>query len=870
MKNKNYKHMKPFLFLVILFPLAAFAQLTEHFDDGNFTLNPTWSGTQEKFIVNTDKQLQLNDSVADTAMLSTPFQMLFQTEWRFWVKAAFSPSSNNFIRIYLAADNPDLTKVAKGYFLQLGEAGSNDAVELFRKSGDTMVSVCRGTNGLLSKTFTLRIKILRDAVGNWQLFADPSGGEDFRKEAEGQDDRFNDLGYLGIYCQYTQSYAKKMFFDDIYAGLPLVDTLPPVLDSVFVVSDSSLTLFFNESLDSLSAIQTDNYQLDPATGKLLNIGLPENKRSVTLTFSGCFQRNQSYAMTVSGISDLAGNRMTKQTLSFVFLKPQPGDVVFNEIMADPTPSVGLPAYEYLELFNRNAVDMDLNGWQLLLGKSVKTFGKVVVPARGYLIVCKTEVQQAFSSFGKTYGFSSFSLTNSGEHLQLFDCNGQRISSVEYDKSWYGDQTKAEGGWSLEQINPENICSARDNWKASVNSKGGTPGTQNSVYDTQIILPEVAVLQVPDDHTLHLTFTQKMDSVMISNADFYSVLPGMNQVVNTTVSNDCSDVGLTFKEAFDTASIYKLTVSGNLQNCTGQAMAGDTSVRFGLPQPAQNRDVVINEVLFYPLEGGVDYVELYNRSHKTIDLSSLILGTVKKSPPNPPDSLFYDLTFDQMLLLPGDYLVLTSSPEMVKAQYVTKNPQAFLQVIPFPSFNKDAGSVLLFRQLHKIDAFDYSEKMQYPLLNYTQGVALERVSVDGETNDPNNWHSAAESVGFGTPGYRNSQSVSVNPDSINGQIQIDPEIFSPDNDGYQDILYIKYKFETPGNTLAINVFNTSGQLVRRLVNNEYVGTDGVVSWDGLQEDGSKAPVGIYVLYIRVFDENGRVKQFKKTAVLAAKR
>ncbi len=861
--------MKPFLLLLVLLPLVAFPQLSEYFDDGNFTQNPVWSGTRDRFVVNADKQLQLNDSVIDKAWLTTSFQMLPQTEWQIWVKAAFSPSSRNFIRIFLVTDNPDITLVSKGYYLQLGEAGSNDAIELFRKSGDTTVSVCRGTEGLLSKAFTVRIKVLRDSLGNWQLFADPAGGDDFHKEAEGKDSRFSASSYFGLFCQYTRSNAKKVFFDDIYAGTRQVDTLPPVLDSVFVSSDSTLALFFSEGIDSLSAIHTGNYQLSPAAGKLLNVIPSPDKKSVMLTFSGHLKRNQLYEITVLGITDRSGNRMAGQTFSFVYVKPQPNDVVFNEIMADPTPAVGLPEFEYLELFNRTAVAINLDGWQLMLGKLKKTFGKVTIASGGYLILCKEKARDAFSHFGKTYAFKSFGLTNGGENLRLFDRKGLLISSVQYDKNGYGDDAKADGGWSLEQINPENICSGSNNWKAAENNVGGTPGKQNSVFDTQIALPKIRALQIPDDHTIELSFTQKMESNLLVNSGFFTVSPDMGQIEKSEVSADRRRVSQMFGDAFDTATIYTLTISGNLQNCAGKAMATDTSVQFGLPQPVANRDVVINELLFYPLAGGEDYVELYNRSHKTIDLSSLLLGTVKKSPPNPPDSLFYNLAFDQTLLLPGDYVLLSSSPGKVKAQYTAKNPHAFLRVVPFPAFSKDKGSVLLFRQMQKIDAFDYSEKMQYPLLNYTQGVALERVSADGETNDPNNWHSAAESVGFGTPGYRNSQSASMNPDSISGEIDIDPEIFSPDNDGYQDILHIKYKLETSGNTMTITIFNASGQLVRRLVNNEYVGTDGVVSWNGLKDDGTKAPVGIYVFYIKVFDQSGKVMRFKKAAVLATK-
>ena len=861
--------MKPFLLLLVLFPVVAFSQVNEHFNDGNFTSNPSWSGTTGKFIVNTQKQLQLYDSIAGKAWLSTVFHMLPKTEWQFWVKAGFSPSSKNFIRIFLASDTPDVTQMKKGYYLQLGEAGSNDALVLVRKSGDSTVSVCRGSEGLLSGAFEIRVKVLRDKTGDWQLFVDSSGGENFHKEAEGHDDCCSTSSFFGLYCQYTRSNAKKIFFDDIYAGFPQVDTLAPVTDSVAVTSDSTLTLFFNESVDSLSATSKADYQLLPAAGKILNIILSPEKKDIMLTFSEHFKRNQGYEISISGITDRVGNRMKKQTISFVYVNPQPNDVVFNEIMADPTPVVGLPDFEYLELFNRSAADIDMEGWKLMLGKTTRTFGKVVIASGGFLILCKEEAREAFSAYGKTLVFKSFSLTNGGEELELLDTKGQLITKVQYDKSWYGNGAKAEGGWSLEQINPENICSGGDNWKAADNSVGGTPGKQNSVYNTMINLPGISTLHVLNDHALELSFSQKMDSNLLVNTEFYTVSPGVGQIKNISVSSDHKHIVQEMDGVFDTATIYELTVSGSIQNCMGTTMGHDTTLRFGLPQSVKNRDVVINEVLFYPLTEGVDYVELYNRSQKTIDLSSLILGTVKNSPPNPPDTLFYPLTFTQTLLFPGDFMVLTSSPGKVKAQYATKNPKAFLRMMPFPAYNKDAGSVLLFSKLHKIDAFDYTEKMQYPLLRYTQGVALERISVNGKTNNPDNWHSAAESAGFGTPGYRNSQSVSVNPDSIRGEIDIDPEIFSPDNDGYQDILHIKYKFKTSGNTMTINIFSTSGQLVRKLVNNAYVGTDGVVLWNGLKDDGTKALVGIYVFYIRVFDQNGKVMQFKKTAVLAAK-
>ena len=167
----------------------------------------------------------------------------------------------------------------------------------------------------------------------------------------------------------------------------------------------------------------------------------------------------------------------------------------------------------------------------------------------------------------------------------------------------------------------------------------------------------------------------------------------------------------------------------------------------------------------------------------------------------------------------------------------------------------------------MDAFDYLEEMHYPLLNYFKGVSLERTGFTGNSKDATNWHSASENAGFGTPGYRNSQMVSTT--SAEDEIVINPEIFSPDNDGYGDIASIDYHFGQAGYMMTVKIYNSGGNLVRNLVNNKYLGTEGSVYWDGIQDDNTKSPIGIYVFYIQVWDLNGQVKKYKKTAVVAAK-
>ena len=64
------------------------AQVTDDFSDGDFSNNPTWSGTTGDFIVNGTQQLQLTSLVAGASYLTTPHSLtsLDNKEWRIWVK----------------------------------------------------------------------------------------------------------------------------------------------------------------------------------------------------------------------------------------------------------------------------------------------------------------------------------------------------------------------------------------------------------------------------------------------------------------------------------------------------------------------------------------------------------------------------------------------------------------------------------------------------------------------------------------------------------------------------------------------------------------------------------------------------------------
>ncbi|MBE0650919.1 MAG: lamin tail domain-containing protein [Bacteroidales bacterium] len=858
--------MKTLILILFLFPASMCAQIFENFGDGNDTQNPEWFGNIDKFIVNNDQQLQLYDTAAGTAYVSINQPKARQMEWRVWVRLKFSPSANNNLRIYLMSNNKNLEEPLKGYYLQLGEAGSSDALELFRQDSVGEVSVCRGSEGALAKSFEIRIKVLKDTGGKWQIFTDHTGGSYFQKEMEGSDSMYDTCPYFGFECKYTKSNSTKMYFDDVYFGPQVVDTIAPRLISLKRNSDSTLLLNFSENIDSTTAQNVVHYEIIPSCGKISKAGLLNTGKSVQLDFSNRFVSKTKYLLKVSGIKDLSGNILKSDSLSFVYYIPRPHDVVINEIMADPMPAAGLPEYEYLELYNQSDYDIDMSGWEIKTGSHSKIIDTLLLKAKSYLIVSGTKGASSFEPFGKVFAFSSFSLINGGETVSLRNSGGQMISMITYSDDWYRDDDKKKGGWSLEQINPANYCSGAENWKVSQGSEGGTPGAPNSVFQDTIFHPKVVQFLVCNQDSIEVFFSQIMDSMSVTDRSLWQVTSDIGNPDFVSFNDSISDrVMLHFNVPFAGGKKYVLHLSKDLRNCAGYSLDADTSVNFGLPQAPDEKDLVINEVLPDPFAGGVDYLELYNNSDKVLDLSNLQVGYVRSST---SDTSFYPVSTEQMLMFPASYILLSSSPETVKEQYTTFSSDNFLKMERFPNFNSEQGGILLKENSGLlVDAFNYSDKMHFALLKNTKGVSLERLRFEGQTNNSKNWHSASESVGYGTPGYRNSQFESDT--AFADAIQINPSIFSPDGDGYQDLLNIKYNFLEAGNTMSVQVYNSQGYLIRHLIKHEYLGTQGSFSWDGLRDDATKALPGIYILYFELYDLQGHVKKYKKAVVLAQK-
>ena len=847
-------------YLLLIMPFSSLAQLSDDFSDGDFTDNPTWVGTESLFIVNENGQLQLNADVAGEAWLYCDVDVSNgvengEYEWHFWLKEAFSPSSKNFCDVYLC----------ENYFVRFGEAGSNDVVDLQRVDGNECVSVCRGTDTFIASSFSAFFKVTRDANGNWKVFVDKTGSGDYYIEAQGVDDTYNPNGRFGIETTYSASNSKKIFLDDIYAGPLIVDTEAPCLDSIIVLKYNKLELDFNEPIDNIYALDAENYYLDNQVGRPMYTEYNGNNcSSLILSFSKTIEEGVNYTLTINKIQDLSGNLSEELHHSFIHYNIYENDVVINEIMADPEPSVGLPSFEYIELYNTTDHSINLKNWVIKIGNSEKTITQELhIGSKGFIILCSEDAVPSFSEYGECVGFSTFSIPNSGSSITLLSTTRKSIHKLVFNSQWYRDNEKANGGWSLEQIDPHSPCLDAANWRASCDRNGGTPGAENSVNDENLIVPDIDYINVLSENSIEVVFNQKMDSIALKNPDNYTIVEFNTHPYNVQPSEDMKSVTLFFQQEFLFHKFHKILVFGS--NCSGVPVLDGCSYAFGIPDNAVGGDVVINEILFDPISPAADYIEIYNKSDKILNINMIKLGVVKSSFPNPPDTTVKTICSEGRQLMPDSYLLLTTTPEEIGSQYdcPTNN---FITMKSFPSYPNSGATVLLYFDDKIIDFMSYSEDNHYPLLTETKGVSLERICPGIASSDQENWHSAAAPF-YGTPGYQNSVFIDNNDQQAN--VEIVPAVFSPDGDGFNDVTTINLSCFQNDYAVKIIIFDSQGKFIRDLVNCQSIANQSCFVWNGLDDNGKKVPMGIYIMFIEVFDTHGDIKQFKKAVVVACK-
>jgi hypothetical protein len=451
------------------------------------------------------------------------------------------------------------------------------------------------------------------------------------------------------------------------------------------------------------------------------------------------------------------------------------------------------------------------------------------------------------------------LTEDGTSIHLI-LDNDTLETIRYSKAYYNNAEKEAGGWSMERVNPDDPCNSYDNWRACVRPQGSSAGKRNSVLDRSAdgIAPQLLYVLSEPENAVTLVFNEPL------------MQPGLNVMQWTVNGNavDATTAYLTGGEqnelvltygAMNTNTIYSFNLLG-IPDCWSNT-AMNINGSFALPKTPEEGDLIINEILYDPFDGGGDFIEIYNRSIHAVSLDSCAIADATSGEMNTPDFI----TERNLLLMPGSFLVLARDGRELSGFYPNTNTNAVWKVEGMSDFSSDDVVYLILPNGELTDEVVYNSDFHFPLLNTTDGVSLERVDYTRPSDDATNWHSSAESAGFATPGIVNSQAV-LNAD-ITTDITVDPEIFSPDNDGYNDVVTFSILLEEAGFVGNLNIYNSEGRLVRYLMQNMLLGNDARISWDGISDDGTKAPIGIYVILFEAYNTDGKLIAGKTSCVLA---
>ena len=271
--------------------------------------------------------------------------------------------------------------------------------------------------------------------------------------------------------------------------------------------------------------------------------------------------------------------------------------------------------------------------------------------------------------------------------------------------------------------------------------------------------------------------------------------------------------------------------------------------------------VINEIMYEPSEGNCEFIELFNNSDYDLDLGGWTI---------------VDETNNQLRLSNSNYILhsgnffLLSADSSILNYYSHLTEFENIKIINKPDLGfSNSGEMLLLKDIkgNIIDSLNYNPNWHNRNIINKKDISIERINPALNSNNPMNWSSSVDSKGA-TPAEINS--IYTEQTEFESKFNIEPNPFSPDNDGFQDFTIISYKLNSETAQIRIRIFDDLGRKVRTLANNTPSGSHGNVIFDGLDDKGRPLGIGMYIILLEVFGNNsGLIETIKKVLVVARK-
>lgn len=748
----NFANMRKILWMVGLFLNSfAFAQLSEDFSDGEIAHQPTWMGDTGRFSVNINKQLQSKTfNRGDTAYLVSTSTYNLNSVWEFYVQMNFDPSTGNLFRYYFISDNAILNQSLKGYYLQIGESGSSDSYDFYRQTNNTSSKIIDGAQKTRAIADTLKtfIRMVHDKDGYWHLYSRAIDSTNWVLEGSVFDITHTQSNYTGIYIRHTSTRSDKFIFDDLTIQQDQIDTIAPNLVFNSVVNDSTISIEYNEVLDTTNVRALNMYVLNNSIHPK-QIIFNNYSNVIEIIFSG-YLPNGNNTLIMPHYKDIYGNQQaSNDSVVFQYTIPilsNAGDIIITEIMADPSPVIAMPGAEYLEIYNTSSKQIPLNGFTITDGTSTAVIGNYTIGIAEFIILCKLSDTALYNQYGKVIGLTTWpTLNNAADIITLRNAKSEVIDQVAYDITWYKDNLKRDGGYSLERVDFSNQCTGFYNWMASASQNGGTPGQINSYWieshENKIF--KINHVLMKTDSSIQIQFNQIPDTALAFQALKYR-LNGFNIYAKRIkwVDDNFQDIELIYDYKFNRKRDYKLIV-GNIKTCEGVFLEENyyTIKQINIDDTST---ISITELMIDPLPTvalpNIEYIEIYNHNNHDVDIINWRVGYNNN-----------DYIIPNKRLIANEYYLLCN----VKDTLILSEYGNTIGIIGFPAMSNTSARISLRNNKLKIvDEVSYHIDWHSTSTKRLGGWSLEQIDPYSKCNSYTNW-SSSKDVSGGTPGYENS-------------------------------------------------------------------------------------------------------------------
>ena len=523
-----------------------------------------------------------------------------------------------------------------------------------------------------------------------------------------------------------------------------------------------------------------------------------------------------------------------------------GTVRLNEFMARPNNDQS----EFIELVSFG--EFDLSSWSFSdNSKQKKRISNIAIENGDYIVIAADSIIYPLQNSAAHFLVSEdgwASLNNSGDAIFLYDLTGSIIDSLYYDSDWpLTDEI------STEKLRPEFDSFFPSNWGLSTDTTGATPGFANSItlFDLDGALLPDSIRHEPiyptkeDPITL---FTMAVNSGVTSfSGSIILTIDGDEYGSSDFFNIDPGDTAIHVLEFGPLVSGYHgveltLDISGDENNTNDTANDSImVSYEFG--------SVMLNEFMAVPDSNQAEFLELVS-----IDAIQMDNWSVSDNSISLKKFSFGEINEDQIFVLAADSIITEYLPDDAKWQIPDGG---------FPGLNNTSDGIYLFDMTGMIiDSLIYT-----PDWGIIENRSLEKYRPDFISSDSSRWATAVNEAGQ-TPGQLNS--VYYEELSKTGQLVLEPNPFSPDGDGFDDLLYIKYKLPFEYGLISIQIFDVIGRTIAAPYWNMYTAQENILTWDGKRNNGESARIGVYIIKVKAKNEtSSKTWEDIQTIVLAKK-